>query len=521
MGAPHYYITTPIYYVNDKPHIGHAYTSIACDVLARYKRLDGYEVKFLTGTDEHGQKVEKSAKAMNIPPQAFVDEVSEHFRALSPLLNLSNDDFIRTTQGRHIEAAQALWKRLEGRGHIYLDSYAGWYSVRDEAYYQESELIEKDGQKLAPTGAEVEWVEEPSYFFRLSEWQDKLLKFYEENPDFVLPDSRRNEVISFVKGGLKDLSISRTTFSWGVPVPGDEKHVMYVWLDALTNYLTATGFPDEKASDYQRFWPADLHMVGKDIIRFHAIYWPAFLMAAELPTPKRVFAHGWWTIEGEKMSKSLGNVVAPAHLVEKYGLDQTRYFLLREVPFGNDGNFSRAALVDRINSELANTIGNLAQRTLSMIQKNCEGRVPQCDKSKLTSEDNKLLDIVYVTREETPAEVRDKMQRCQFNDMIADIVRMAFDANAYIDQQAPWKLKKEDPQRMEAVLYNLAEVIRCIAIMLQPYVPDSASHLLDQLGVDKNKRSFSHLTQEFQLVSGDALPEPAPVFPRIVEDQAA
>jgi methionyl-tRNA synthetase len=343
-----YYITTPIYYVNDKPHLGHAYTSVACDAIARYMRLDGMEVKFLTGTDEHGQKVEKSAAAAGVPPQAFVDEVSEHFREMAHTLNLTNDDFIRTTEPRHKEAAQALWKKLEAAGDIYLGGYAGWYATRDEAFYQESELV--NGK--APTGADVEWVEEPSYFFRLSKYQQPLLDFYAANPDFILPESRRNEVLSFVKGGLKDLSISRTTFNWGIPVPGDEKHIMYVWLDALTNYWTAA---DGK-------WPADLHMVGKDILRFHAVYWPAFLMSAKLALPKRVFAHGWWTIEGEKMSKSLGNVVAPAHLVEKYGLDQTRYFLLREVPFGSDGNFSRQSMFERINADLANNIGNLAQQ---------------------------------------------------------------------------------------------------------------------------------------------------------------
>ena len=367
MTAQHFYITTPIYYVNDRPHIGHAYTSVACDVLARFKRLSGCKVKFLTGTDEHGQKVEKTAAA-GMTPQALADANSQHFRDLTALMNISNDDFIRTTEQRHKAGAQALWKKMEHGGHMYLGSYSGWYSVRDEAYYQESELA---GGK-APTGADVEWVEEPSYFFRLSAFQDKLLEYYSAHPDCIGPQSRRNEVISFVKGGLRDLSISRTTFSWGIPVPGDKKHVMYVWLDALANYLSALGYPDN-TPDLKIFWPADLHMVGKDILRFHAVYWPAFLMAADLPCPKRIFAHGWWTIEGEKMSKSLGNAIAPADLVSEFGLDQTRWFLMREVPFGNDGNFSRERLVTVINSELANNIGNLVQRTLSMVHKNCGG----------------------------------------------------------------------------------------------------------------------------------------------------
>lgn len=499
-----YYITTPIYYVNDKPHLGHAYTSVACDAIARYMRLDGMTVKFLTGTDEHGQKVEKSADAAGVPPQAFVDEVSEHFREMGQVLNLTNDDFIRTTQVRHIEAAQAMWKRLEAAGDIYLGGYAGWYATRDEAFYAESELV--NGK--APTGADVEWVEEPSYFFALSKYQQPLLDFYEANPDFILPESRRNEVLSFVRGGLKDLSISRTTFKWGVPVPGDEKHIMYVWLDALTNYWTAA---DGK-------WPADLHMVGKDILRFHAVYWPAFLMSAKLEIPKRVFAHGWWTIEGEKMSKSLGNVVAPAHLVEKYGLDQTRYFLLREVPFGSDGNFSRQSMFERINADLANNIGNLAQRTLSMIAKNCEGAVPTLDSANIQPQDAALMELVRVTSEATHSSAREQMQRCKFAEVIGSILHMSSTANEYIDREAPWTLKKTDLARMNSVLYFLAESIRCIAIMLQPFTPDAAKKLLDQLAVPEDERLFLHLTPAFALKPGTVLPKPEGVFPRLVAE---
>ncbi|MFO1242000.1 MAG: methionine--tRNA ligase [Rickettsiales bacterium] len=495
-----FYITTPIYYVNDRPHIGHAYTTIACDVLARFKRLDGYHVKFLTGTDEHGQKVEKSAKEKGVAPKAFVDDVSQHFRELTGLLNISNDDFIRTTEPRHIKSAQGIWKKLEESGDIYLGSYSGWYSVRDEAYYAESELIEGK----APTGAPVEWVEEPSYFFKLSKWQEPLLKFYKENPGFIAPESRRNEVIRFVEGGLNDLSISRTTFSWGIPVPGNDKHIMYVWLDALVNYLTAVGYPDESNAELREFWPNVMHMVGKDILRFHAVYWPAFLMSANLLPPQRVFAHGWWTIEGEKMSKSLGNVVAPQDLVSQYGLDQTRYFLMREVPFGNDGNFARETMVNRINSELANTIGNLVQRTLSFIFKNCDGKLP--DAKVDTKHYGALLD-----------EVRNHIEAQAFHKALDVIIGLANSANEKIDKAAPWTLKKqgtpESLANMRQVLVELAEDIRVIAILLQPFVPQAAAAILDQLGIAADQRVFNAV--EVPLKSGTPIHQPQGVFPRI------
>ena len=519
-----FYVTTPIYYVNDAPHIGHAYTTIACDVLARFKRLEGAEVKFLTGTDEHGQKVDKAAKAANIDPQSFTDNVSMHFRNLvntgDNLLNVTNDDFIRTTKPRHKEAAQAIWQRMKDNGHIYLDSYAGWYSVRDEAYYAESELI--DGK--APTGADVEWVEEESYFFDLSQWQDKLLEFYDANPDFVIPKERFNEVKSFVRGGkdyvqgaLKDLSISRTTFNWGVPVPGDEKHVMYVWVDALTNYLTATGFPDTDSPSYQQFWPNTTHIVGKDILRFHAVYWPAFLMAADLPLPQKVVAHGWWTIEGEKMSKSLGNVVSPQELVDNFGLDQVRYFLMRQVPFGSDGNFSKANMVSTINADLANNIGNLAQRTLSMIYKQCEGSIPT--NTPLTAADIKLLELARVTSNSTNARnrINELIQYCAFDQIIKDIVAIGSAANEYIDEQAPWALKKTNTDRMNVVLYTLAEVVRCIAIMLQPFTPEASKKLLDQLAIPDDQRLFEHLTEHYALTPGTPIEKPQGVFPRMDE----
>ena len=515
-GRPPFFVTTPIYYVNDVPHVGHAYTTIACDVLARFKRLDGYDVKFLTGTDEHGQKVAKSAAAAGVTPQAFTDRVSQNFRDLTRLLNVTNDDFIRTTEPRQHRSVQALWQKLVDSGDVYLDSYGGWYSVRDEAYYGEDELKSgPHGSKLAPTGAEVEWVEEPSYFFRLSAWQERLLKLYEERPDFILPAGKRSEVISFVKGGLKDLSISRTTFDWGIPVPGAPDHVMYVWLDALTNYITALGYPDiGPGSEYQRYWPAAHHIVGKDILRFHTVYWPAFLMAAGLEPPARVFAHGWWTVEGEKMSKSLGNVIAPADLIERYGLDQTRYFLLREVPFGNDGDFSRRAMVQRINGELANDYGNLAQRVLSQIAKNCGGQVPQ--PGPFTAADEKLLGAARSLL----ATVRAELDNQAFHKALDALWAVIGDGNRYVDEQAPWTLKKTDPPRMATVLYVLAETIRHVAVLTQPFMPAASARLLEQLGVPDNTRDFKSLS-DYSLKSGQALPAPQGVFPRHVEETAA
>jgi len=513
-GKPAYYITTPIYYVNDDPHIGHAYTTLACDVLARFKRLDGFDVRFLTGTDEHGQKVEKSAANAGVDPQSFTDRVSQNFRALSKLLNFSNDDFIRTTEERHRVSCQALWKKLADAGDIYLGSYAGWYAVRDEAYYAESELTDgPNGVKIAPSGAECEWVEEESYFFRLSAWGDRLLKFYDDNPDFILPQSRRNEVVSFVKGGLKDLSVSRTTFSWGIPVPDAPGHIMYVWLDALTNYITAVGYPDEQSATFKTYWPADLHMVGKDILRFHAVYWPAFLMAAGVQPPKRVFAHGWWTNEGQKMSKSLRNALIPSELVATYGLDQLRYFLLREVPFGSDGDFSHKAMVGRMNYDLANQFGNLAQRVLSMIAKNCDGKVPQ--PGALTSDDEALLQAASGLL----ATLRSEMDRQQFHSALTKVWEVVGEANRYIDHAAPWTLRKTDPARMATVLYVLADAIRRLALLCQPVMPDAMAKMLDQLAVAPASRDFAAL--ESRLAPGTALPAPQPVFPRFVEEEAA
>ncbi|MGH6897772.1 MAG: methionine--tRNA ligase [Geminicoccaceae bacterium] len=504
--ADAFYVTTPIYYVNDAPHIGHAYTTLACDTIARFARLDGRRVRLLTGTDEHGQKVEKAASEAGMAPQAFTDAVSERFRDLARRMQITNDDFIRTTEPRHRVGVQALWRELVSRDQIYLGTYAGWYSVRDESFYAESELV--DG--LAPTGAPVEWVEEPSYFFRLSAWQQPLLELYEAQPDFILPASRRNEVVSFVKGGLQDLSVSRTSFAWGVPVPDDPEHVVYVWLDALTNYMTALGYPDREGEGYRTFWPADVHVVGKDILRFHAVFWPAFLLAAGLEPPKRIFAHGWWTNEGQKISKSLGNVIDPIELIETYGLDQTRYFLLREVPFGNDGDFSRAAMVKRMNRDLANDYGNLVQRVLSMIQRNCEARVPEPD--VLAEPDRALLDASAALL----ARVRDEMAVHALSRALEAIFEVIGAANRYVDAQAPWALRNTDPKRMATVLFALAETIRRIALLTQAFMPDASARILDQLAVPHEARALRHLGEAHALRPGTPLPPPSGVLPRLI-----
>jgi methionyl-tRNA synthetase len=506
------YITTPIYYVNGAPHVGHAYTSIAADVMARFKRLDGYDVFFLTGTDEHGQKVEQAAADAGVDPQTFTDRISADFRAMTDAMGVSYDDWIRTTQDRHKASCTELWKRIEASGNFYLGHYEGWYAVRDEAFYDESELTTRaDGSRIAPSGAPVAWVREPSYFFRLSAFQDKLLKLYENDPEFVGPASRRSEVTSFVKGGLRDLSVSRTTFSWGVPVPGAPGHVMYVWLDALINYLSGCGFPDPDAARW-KYWPADLHFVGKDIIRFHAVYWPAFLMAAGLPLPRRITSNGWWVVEGEKMSKSLGNVIEPGKLVDTYGLDQIRYFLLREKPFGTDGSMSHPAIVSRINVELANDLGNLAQRSLSLIARNCGGMLPAIGTH--TDEDTALLTAANAL----PDLLRTNFDRQTFHEGLEEIWKVIRAANGYIDRQAPWALNRTDKTRMGEVLRVLVDTIRVVATLLQPVMPTSMARMLDQLGVPQDARSFAAL--QTPLNDGQALPPPHGVFPRYVEPAA-
>ena len=510
MAGQTFYITTPIFYPNGVPHIGHAYTALATDALARFHRLDGDDVHFLTGTDEHGLKMQQTAIAEGLTPLQLADRNSQRFREMMSALDVSYDTFIRTTELRHIEACQAIWRRMVEAGDIYLDTYAGWYSVRQEAYFDEGEtVLGSDGVRREPLGSPVEWVEEESYFFRLSAYGDRLLAHYDEHPTFVEPRERRNEVASFVRSGLKDLSISRTTFDWGVAVPGDPKHVMYVWVDALTNYLTGIGFPDE-TSDLRRYWPTSVHIVGKDIVRFHAVYWPAFLLSAGIALPERVFAHGFLFNRGEKMSKSVGNVVDPFELTERYGSDPLRYFLLREVPFGQDGSYSHDAIVQRINADLANDLGNLAQRTLTMIARNCDARVPEFAAAR--PEDDALLERARgLVRS-----VRAAMERFALHEALTEIWTVVADANRYIAAAEPWLLRKTDPERMAHILYVTAETIRIVAILVQPFVPDAAARLLDLVGSGEGGRAIADIDAS-PLVPGTPLPAPSPVFPRYVD----
>jgi methionyl-tRNA synthetase len=515
MPAEKFYITTAISYPNGKPHIGHAYELIATDALARFQRLDGRDVFFLTGTDEHGIKMLQTARKEGISPRELADRNAAEFQRMAALVNSSNDDFIRTTEPRHYASSQAIWKAMAANGDIYKGGYAGWYSVRDEAYYGENETeVRADGVRYGPQGTPVEWVEEESYFFRLSAYQERLLAFYEANPDFIGPPERRNEVVSFVKSGLNDLSISRTTFDWGVPVPGDDKHVMYVWVDALTNYITGVGYPDTKAGKW-RYWPCDVHVIGKDITRFHAVYWPAFLMSAGIELPTRVFGHGFVFNRGEKMSKSVGNVIDPFALIEHYGLDQVRYFLLREVPFGQDGNYSHEAIVNRTNADLANDLGNLAQRSLSMIAKNCAGKVP--GPGELLDVDRALLGQA----EDALETARKAMAEQAIHTALASVFSVVAEANRYFAGQEPWALRKTDPKRMETVLYTTAETVRRIAILCQPFIPGSAAKLLDLLAIGADERQFVRVNDGHALAGGTALPAPQPVFPRYVEQEKA
>jgi methionyl-tRNA synthetase len=515
MAREKFYLTTAISYPNGRPHIGHAYEMIATDALARFQRLDGKDVFFLTGTDEHGFKMVQTAAKEGLTARQLADRNAAEFRRMATALNASNDDFIRTTEKRHYAASQAIWKAMAANGDIYKGGYAGWYSVRDEAYYGEEETeLRPDNVRYGPQGTPVEWVEEESYFFRLSAYQEKLLKLYEDNPSFIGPPERRNEVMSFVKSGLKDLSISRTTFDWGVPVPGDDKHVMYVWVDALTNYITGVGYPDPDAESWH-YWPADIHVIGKDIVRFHAVYWPAFLMSARIALPKRVFGHGFVFNRGEKMSKSVGNVIDPFALVDHYGLDQVRYFLLREVPFGQDGNYSHEAIVNRTNADLANDLGNLAQRSLSMIAKNCDGLVPK--RGGLIAADEAILEQAEIAL----AQARRAMSEQAIHVALAAIFAVVAEANRYFAAQEPWALRKTDPARMETVLHTTAEVIRRVGILCQPYIPGSAEKLLDLLAVPADKRSFANIGAADALASGTKLPAPQPVFPRYVDQETA
>ncbi len=509
-----FYITTAIAYPNGSPHIGHAYEAIATDVLARFARLDGKDVFFLTGTDEHGQKMVQTAAGENMSVSALAARNAGRFKQMDERLNVSFDRFIRTTEEQHHRSSQEIWRRMEANGDIYADIYSGWYSVRDEAYYAEDETrLNDEGVRLGPQGTPVEWVEEKSYFFRLSAYQDKLLALYADHPDFIGPDSRKNEVVSFVRGGLRDLSISRTTFDWGVKVPGDEDHVMYVWVDALTNYITGVGFPDESDTNW-RYWPADVHVIGKDIIRFHAVYWPAFLMSAGIPLPKRVYAHGFLFNRGEKMSKSVGNVVDPFNLADQYGVDQMRYFFLREVPFGQDGNYNHEAIVARINADLANDLGNLAQRSLSMIAKQLGGVLPE--PGEFSDNDKAILAMA----DGMIAASREAMATQQIHQWLNAVWAVVAEANRYFAGEAPWALAKTDPARQKTVLYVTAEVVRQIAILAQPAMPTASGKLLDSLGIPAAERSFAMLGGARRIVPGSTLPAPTPAFPRYIEPAA-
>jgi len=515
MPTEKYYITSAISYPNGAPHIGHAYEFVCCDVIARFMRLDGMDTRFLLGTDVHGQKMLQTARDQGITPKQLADKNSDVFQAMTDKLNVSYDRFIRTSDEDHHKACQALWKKMEANGDIYKDSYSGWYSVRDEAYYDEDETtVNDEGVRLGGQGTPVEWMDEESYFFKLSAYEDKLLELYGAVPDFIAPQSRKNEIVSFVKSGLKDLSISRTTFDWGIKVPGDERHVMYVWVDALTNYLTGVGYPDE-AGELWSYWPADIHVIGKDITRFHAVYWPAFLMSAGVELPKQIFGHGFLLNNGEKMSKSLGNVVDPFKMADLYGVDQLRYFFLSQVRFGSDGSYSHEDIVNHTNADLANNFGNLAQRSLSMIAKNCEGRVPE--RGNATEDDTALLGMVYGLH----AKCRAHMAKYEIHSYVEEVWTVLGEANKYVDEQAPWALKKTDPARMGTVLWTVAETVRNVAIIAQPVMPDACNKMLDLLAVSQDARTFGHLGADNALASGIELPKPEGVFPRFVEKEAA
>jgi len=494
-----YYITTPIYYPSAKPHMGHAYSSIIADFFARFKRIDGFKVHFLTGTDEHGLKIQRAAENKNIEPLEFCNEISQNFRDLSKTLNLSNTDFIRTTEDRHKKTVQYLWSKLEKNGDIYLSKYSGWYSVSDEAFYNEDEIIENNGIKISEiSGSPVEWIEEESFFFRLSKWQDKLLDYYKNNPDFILPKSRNNEVVSFVKSGLKDLSISRKAFSWGIKVPNNPDHVVYVWLDALTNYISALNYPNTSNELFKNFWPASVHLIGKDILRFHAVYWPAFLMAADIPLPKRVYGHGWILSGEEKMSKSKGNILDPLDIINTYGLDPLRYYLIKEVSFGNDGNISKDKLESCINSDLANNYGNLCQRVTAFAEKNCSLKIPE----NINFNKDDLIMLNKFT--ENLSIIRNEIDKQNINFYISFIVSSLFEANKYFNDQEPWK-KKDDRDRLNTIVYTSLEIIRKISIMLYPIIPDTIEKVFKIFDLDTKDINFGSIAVHNNLKSGNNL----------------
>ncbi len=492
-----FYITTPIYYPSAKPHMGHAYSSIAADFFARFKIIDDYAVHFLTGTDEHGLKIQRSAERAGETPQKFCDQISKTFRDLSDTLNLCNTDFIRTTEERHKKTVQYLWSELEKNDDIYLSNYSGWYSVSDEAFYSEDEIEEIDGKKIAISSkSSVEWIEEESYFFRLSKWEKPLLRYYEDNPDFIYPESRRNEVISFVKSGLKDLSVSRKSFSWGIPVPSNKNHVIYVWLDALTNYLSALNYPNKEDELFKKFWPASIHLIGKDILRFHAVYWPAFLLAAKIEVPKRVYGHGWILSGEEKMSKSKGNILDPLEIIEEYGLDPLRYYLIKEVSFGNDGNISQDRLEDCINSDLANNYGNLCQRVTAFVIKNCGGKIP----SEIEFLDEDLL--ILNKYKKNLDNIRSKIDHQNINFYIDYIVNSLFEANKYFNDQEPWK-KKDDQIRLNTIVYTTLEIVRKISFLLYPIIPESSLKALKIFDINEDKIKLNSLSDNEYLTKGN------------------
>ena len=494
-----FYITTPIYYPSAKPHMGHAYSSIIADFFARFKRIDGYKVHFLTGTDEHGLKIQRSAEKKGIDTLEFCNEISQTFRDLSKTLNLTNTDFIRTTEKRHQESVQYLWKELEKNDDIYLSKYSGWYSVSDEAFYNEDEIEEIDGKKIAILSkSSVEWIEEESYFFRLSKWQQPLLDYYKNNPDFIAPESRKNEVVSFVKGGLKDLSVSRKTFSWGIKVPDNNEHIIYVWLDALTNYISALNYPNKEDKLYKDFWPANIHLIGKDILRFHAVYWPAFLLAAKIELPKKVYGHGWILSDNEKMSKSKGNILDPLEIINQYGLDPLRYYLIKEVSFGNDGNISQDRLEDCINSDLANNFGNLCQRVTAFAIKNCNSKVP--NDIKFNDEDF----IILNKYKDNLANIRDKIDDQNINFYIDYIVKSLFEANKYFNDQEPWK-KKDDQVRLNTIVYTTLEIVRKISFMLFPIIPESSLKALQIFNIKENQIELSSIQNHKYLEEGSSI----------------
>ena len=491
-----FYITTPIYYPSAKPHMGHAYSSIIADFFARFKKIDGFDVFFLTGTDEHGLKIQRAAEAKGIPTLEFCDEISKTFKDLSKILNLTNTDFIRTTEDRHKKSVQSLWNQLKENEDIYLSKYSGWYSISDEAFYSEEEIEEFEGNKRSISSkSAVEWVDEESFFFKLSKWEKPLLEYYKKNPNFISPESRKNEVISFVKSGLKDLSVSRKSFSWGIKVPNNKEHVIYVWLDALTNYISALNYPNKDNDLYKKFWPASIHLIGKDILRFHAIYWPAFLMAAKIPLPKRIYGHGWILSGEEKMSKSKGNILDPIEIIDKYGLDPLRYYLIKEVSFGNDGNISKEKLEDCINSDLANNFGNLCQRVTAFAIKNCGGKIP--DKINFDKEDLRLLNKFKSNLNL----IRDKIDNQDINYYISFIVNTLFETNKYFNDQEPWK-KKDQMTRLNTIVYTTLEIVRKISFMLYPIIPESSLKALKIFNISENEINFSSLENHEYLKKG-------------------